>query len=129
MRRWPGELRHPLFLVGVALYVLVAAHKYGGPLFADWQLPSLVRFYLADVLALPLELTLILYVMRHWYFRSPGFKLPASWIFSAWLVTAIWFEGVLPRIDARATADPLDVVAYAVGGLLFWRWLNRPAGV
>jgi hypothetical protein len=38
----------------------------------------------------------------------------------------MWFEGILPHYDARATADPLDVVAYAVGGLIFWRYMNYP---
>lgn len=126
MRRWPRELRHPLFLAGTALYVVVVVHKYGGPLSPRWPLPNLVRFHLADFLALPLELTLALFVLRRWYFRRPGFVLPTSWIFSSGLVFAVWFEGILPHFDARATADPLDVVAYALGGLVFWRWLNRP---
>ncbi|TGE06081.1 hypothetical protein [Hymenobacter fodinae] len=105
----------------------MAAYKYGGPVSAQWPvLPRLLRAHLGDVLALPLQLTLMLYAMRRWYFRRPEFVLPAAWIFSFWLVTSVWFEGVLPRFDARATADPLDVVAYAVGGLVFWRWMNLP---
>ncbi|SNR57862.1 hypothetical protein [Hymenobacter sp. AT01-02] len=124
--KWPRELRHPLFLSGVVLYAVAASTKYGGPLTARWQLPELLRSYLADTLALPLELTLVLFVMRRWYFRRPRFVLPATWIFSTWVVFSIWFEALVPRFDARATADPLDVVAYAVGGLIFWRWLNRP---
>lgn len=124
--RWPRELRHPLFLAGAVLYLVVVARKHGGPRFSHWPLPDLVRFHLADVLALPLELTLMLYFMRHWYFRRPSFVLPTGWIFSTWLVFAVWFEGILPLFDRRATADPLDVVAYGVGGFIFWRWLNRP---
>ncbi|SHK68933.1 hypothetical protein SAMN02746009_01370 [Hymenobacter psychrotolerans DSM 18569] len=126
MRRWPAELRHPLFLVGAGLYVLSVAHKrqWLGP-WPFW--PPLLTSYLADLLTLPLELTLLLWLMRRFYFRNPAFVLPTSWIFSTWLVMAVWFEGLLPRFDARATADPLDVVAYAVGGFLFWRWQNRPA--
>lgn len=125
--KWPRELRHPLFLAGTVLYVVVAARKYGGPRFTHWWLPDVVRFHLADVLALPLELTLILYFMRRWYFRQPSFVLPASWIVSTWVVFAVWFEVILPLFDHRATADPLDVLAYGVGGFIFWRWLNRPA--
>ncbi|QJX48860.1 hypothetical protein HMJ29_18875 [Hymenobacter taeanensis] len=126
--KWPRELRHPIFLVGTGLYIVVAMYKYGGPVAAQWPvLPRLLRAYLGDALALPLELTLMLYAMRHWYFRRPEFVLPTSWIFSFWLVTSVWFEGILPHYDARATADPLDVVAYALGGLIFWRWMNQPA--
>jgi hypothetical protein len=125
--RWPRELRHPLFLIGTALYMVAVAYKYGGSVLGHWPpLPPLLRAYLADVLTLPLELTLALCAMRRLYFRQPAFVLPTSWIFSTWVVMAVWFEGVLPRYDARATADPLDVVAYALGGLVFWRWMNLP---
>ncbi|TGD79396.1 hypothetical protein [Hymenobacter wooponensis] len=125
--KWPRELRHPIFLLGAGVYLVLAAYKYGGPVSAQWPvLPSLIRAHLGDALALPLQLTLMLYAMRRWYFRRPGFVLPTSWIFSFWLVTSVWFEGILPHYDARATADLLDVVAYAVGGLVFWRWMNRP---
>ncbi len=44
------------------------------------------------------------------------------------MATAVWFEGVLPLLHpAQATADWRDVLAYAAGGLVFGRWLNRPA--
>lgn len=125
--RWPRELRHPLFLVGTGLYVVAVLYKYAGSVSAHWPpLLPLLRAHLADALTLPLELTLALCAMRRLYFRRPEFVLPTSWIFSTWVVMSVWFELVLPRYDARATADPLDVVAYALGGLVFWRWMNLP---
>ncbi|MFD2783968.1 hypothetical protein [Hymenobacter rubripertinctus] len=128
MRRLPAELRHPLFLLGAATYGGLALYRHAGARSVHWPpLPELVRHHLTDLLTLPLLLTLALWALRRLYFRQPAFVLPASWIFSAWLVVAVWFEGLLPRFDARATADWLDVGAYALGGLLFWRWLNRPA--
>ena len=124
LKGWPPELRHPLFLALAALYVFSFCNR-------RWQvvaLPALVDFHLADVLALPLLLTLGLSVMRRLYFRQPTFVLPAPWIFSTWLVVSLWFELLLPHLrPGTATADGLDVGAYAVGGLVFWRWLNRPA--
>lgn len=125
-RAWPAELRQPLFLAGAGLYVLSAAHKRHavGP----WPLwPPLLSSYLADFLALPLELTVVLWLMRRFYFRNPRFVLPTSWIVATWAVLAVWFEGVLPLFTAEATADWLDVLAYAAGGVVFGRWLNRPA--
>ncbi|RSK34511.1 hypothetical protein [Hymenobacter metallilatus] len=128
--RLPVELRHPLFLVGTVLYSITVLHKYGGPLSPHWPLPGVVRSHLADFLSLPLELTLVLCAMRRLYFRQPSFVLPASWIFSTWLVFSVWFE-VVPLLQSspvvRNTPDPWDVVAYALGGLVFWRWMNRPA--
>ena len=130
MKRLPAELRHPLFLLGTAVYGVLVVYRHGGNLAAHWHwppLPGLVRHHLADLLTLPLLLTLELWALRRLYFRNPAFVMPASWIFSSWVVVSIWFEGLLPRFDATATGDPLDVLAYALGGLIFWRWLNRPA--
>jgi hypothetical protein len=107
------------------LYLLATMHKRGlGPL-PYW--PPILTFYLADVLALPLLLTVALWFMRRVYFRRPAFVLPLSWVISAWLAASGCFEGILPLFRPTTTADPLDVVAYAVGGVVFWRWLNQPA--
>jgi hypothetical protein len=77
--KWHRELRHPIFLVGTGSYILAAMYKYGGPVTAQWPVfPSLLRAHLGDTLALPLELTLILYVMRRWYFRRPLLGFLAS---------------------------------------------------
>ncbi|MDF7811882.1 hypothetical protein [Hymenobacter sp. YC55] len=125
MRRGPYELRQPLFLLGAVLYFLAILHKRGvGPL-PYW--PPVLGSYLADVLTLPLELTLLRWIMRRFYFQTPVFVLPTSWVVATWLTISVWFEGILPYFSRTATGDPLDVVAYAVGGLIFWRWLNQPA--
>lgn len=126
LRRWPPELRQPLFLLGAVLYVLSIAHKRH--LLGPWRLwPPVLTAHLADFLALPLELTLVLWLMRRYYFRNPAFVLPTSWIVSTGVFFALWFEGILPYFSAYATADWLDVLAYGLGGLVFWRYLNRPA--
>ena len=39
---------------------------------------------------------------------------------------AVLFEVVLPRTAIAAVADPLDVAAYLVGGVLFLVLLNVP---
>ncbi|NVO32057.1 hypothetical protein [Hymenobacter lapidiphilus] len=127
-RRLPAGLRHPLFVAGVGIYLVLILYKTGSPLVAGWpRPPALLRAHLADALALPLLLTLELWLLRRYYFRRPAFVLPISWIFSTWLVFSLWFEWLLPHLDARATADWRDVLAYALGGLVFGLWLNRPA--
>ncbi|KAA9327488.1 hypothetical protein F0P96_16020 [Hymenobacter busanensis] len=119
-----AELRQPLFIIGALLYLFACVNRYWAP----WPpLPRFINSHLADVLDLPLELTLVLWVMRRFYFRQPAFVLPLSWIVATWLVTAVWFELLMPRFNPRMVADPLDVVAYTVGGLIFWRWMNAPA--
>ena len=123
IRRWPAELRHPLFLVGTGLYLLLQFNRR----LLHWPFPSLLNSYLGDVLALPLLLTLALWAMRRVSFRNPSFVLPGTWIFSTWLAMAVGFELLLPAWRPTATPDPLDAVAYASGALIFWRWMNRPA--
>ncbi|GAB3294897.1 hypothetical protein [Hymenobacter tenuis] len=121
--RWPAELRQPLFVAGAGLYVVLQGNRR----LVQVPLPSLLNSYLADVLALPLLLTLALWYMRRVYFRKPGFVLPGSWVFSTWLAVVVGFELLLPIWRPTATPDPWDAAAYAVGGLVFWRWMNRPA--
>ncbi|AII53542.1 hypothetical protein [Hymenobacter sp. APR13] len=121
---WPPELRHPLFMALAVLYLLARLARHG----RTWALPAALNSHLADVLALPLLLTVALSLMRRLYFRQPAFVLPGSWVVSTWLSVALVFELLLPRLRPRTyTADWLDVVAYGLGGLIFWRWLNRPA--
>jgi hypothetical protein len=117
------EFRHPLLLAFAAAYALVLYNRFVAP----GLLPPLLTSHLADLACLPLELTLVLVLLRRFYFRRPDFVLPGAWIFSTWLVTSVWFELLLPHWRSVATADLLDVLAYALGGLSFARWLNRPA--
>jgi hypothetical protein len=113
-------LRHPL-VVGAAL-------AYGSGQLArrwlHWPLPGLLGAYLGDLLCLPLMLSAALALHRALICRTG--TLPGAWVLAAWLAVSVWFEGLLPLWSARATADPLDVVAYALGGLAFQRWLNKP---
>jgi hypothetical protein len=88
-------------------------------------LPAFLTSYLADALALPVILTLALAVQRRLGNHPPGFVFPNSWLLAAWLFVSVWFEAVLPHYSTRATADPLDVLAYAAGTLVFAQWLNR----
>lgn len=127
-RQLPPELRHPLFVAGTLAYLVMALYKQNSPLVAGLARPPVVlRAHLADALALPLLLTLALWLLRRFYFRQPTFVLPISWVFSSWLVFSVWFEWLLPRFNVRATADWRDVLAYALGGLVFGVWMNRPA--
>jgi hypothetical protein len=110
--------------VGGLLYALLYANRH----WLHWPLPSFATSYLADILALPLILSGALWLMRVIYFRNSQFTLPLAWVLASWLGLSLWFELWLPRLRPQsATADLADVLAYALGGLLFWRWLNVSA--
>ncbi len=82
--------------------------------------------YLNDVICLPLFLPMILYAQRLTGLRRyDGY--PRWWeIVQHWAIFSIVFEVVLPRMGPAfdTTADPWDVLAYAVGGTaagIWWR--------
>lgn len=121
--RWPPELRRPLFVGLVLVFGLFCSYRYGlrGPL------PTLLTSYLADLASMPVLLSLALATQRRLLKLPRTFVLPDAWLLAAWLYVSVWFEGLLPCLSASAVADPLDVLAYALGTLVFRRWLNLPA--
>ena len=119
---WWRHLRHPL--VGGALVLYAGLRLNRGWL--HLPLPPLLSSYLGDVLCMPLLLSLLL--AAHRLLINPAGTLPVAWLVGAWLYVAVWFEGLLPLWSATAVADPLDVLAYALGTWVFHHWLNRPLG-
>ena len=83
-----------------------------------------VHDYLNDVICLPLFLPMILWVQRRIGLRRHD-RYPRPWeIAQHWAIFSVVFEVVLPRYPRvfRTTADPWDVVAYAVGGTIAGVW-------
>jgi hypothetical protein len=119
-RGWAADLRHPVFVTAALVYTVLYINKH----WLHRWLPLGIASYLGDLLSLPLLLSLALAAHRLLIDRAG--TLPVTWVVGAWLVVAIWFEGLLPRWSAQAMADPLDVLAYALGALAFHHWLNRP---
>lgn len=120
----PGwfEFRRPLFVGAVLLFGGQQLGRYvlGVPI------PTLFQAYLGDVVSMPIILTLALVAQRRLVAHSGTFVFPDSWLLLAWAYVVVWFELLLPHFSSRSVADPLDVVAYAVGTLAFRHWLNRP---
>ena len=114
-------LRHPLFLWSAALFAL----KYLLEHLRIFTWP-LVHAYLDDLLALPVILTLVVAVQRQWVYRNPRYILSKFQVIFAVVYVAVLFEGLLPALSASYTRDAWDVVAYAVGAGIFYRFINRP---
>lgn len=112
-------LRHPVFLSCVLLFLvnqgLELMHIYIPFLFS----------YLDDLLVMPIVLTLALAAERA-YFRNSRFVLPWTYVAGAVLAFGVCFEALLPLISLRHKADLLDVLAYAVGAVLFHLHINQP---
>ena len=88
------------------------------------EMPSFFAHHLTDVLCLPLVLGVVLAVHRQ-RLGAPSWRLPRWHGLSAVLIYSIYFELILPRLDGRATGDPLDGLSYLAGWFLFEWLINR----
>jgi hypothetical protein len=77
------------------------------------------RWYFSDTLALivsvPFFVNLQIVFMRRQYLFI-GFNEIVFW----WLVFSIYYEILMPQKIATITGDPLDIVAYAIGGCILY---------
>jgi len=125
MRR--GRFRYfadPICISAIIIYAvnrfLLKPHGIGGT-FGSW--------YLNDVLCLPLFLPMILYVQRRIGLRTHDGP-PRMWeVLQHWAIFSVVFEIILPRFPQyfRTVADPMDVMAYLIGGMFAWMWWRRGA--
>lgn len=114
MRR---TLSNPVFLISVVLATTNQILEKGFGIF----LP-LIHSYLDDLLCFPIVLTLGLAMYR--YFK-PNYQLSAWHIWPTVIVYSVYFEWYLPQTSTVYTADVFDVLMYAIGALIFQRFINR----
>lgn len=111
----------PLFLFSSTLYVV---NKLS--LFAPyWWGHRFINAYLNDVLLVPVMLPIILLFSRMLTSRN---KYSPPMFREILVPLAIWstaFEFIGPRFFQKGTSDPLDVLAYCIGGLISWAVWNR----
>lgn len=87
--------------------------------FRDIDEPVLVANYLADLLCLPLMLSVVLLLIR---LVQNARRVYLTWpmVLFAFCYVSIVFEFLLPRYYVRFTSDPFDVVMYALGGIGYY---------
>lgn len=108
----------PLFWVLTSVYLGHVAWRW-----LDFSRPLWVQFYLDDLLSIPLVLTVTLFILR--FFYGPQVRLYWYHVVFTVLYFSLAFEVFFPRFMARYTGDWVDVLLYAVGGVIFYRFLNR----
>jgi hypothetical protein len=84
-----------------------------------------VHDYLNDLLCLPIFLPIILRLQSALRIRRHHRPPTLLEVIHNWIIFSIVFEVALPRLSAfNSVADPMDCVAYLVGGIaayLFWK--------
>lgn len=86
--------------------------------------PIMISSYLADILCMPIVLSLALIFVRR-VKRLPNFFFNWKHVLFAWIYFSLAFEWFLPSISNRYTADPIDMICYALGSLAFLLLQNR----
>ncbi len=118
MRRF-AYLADPLFLASCAMYAanrwLIKPHVHSG-FFHNW---------FNDLLLIPCALPVLLFAHRRFGLRDHDRPPTALEITGHVIGWSVLFEVIGPHI-MRTTGDPLDAVAYAVGGLAAFCWWHRP---
>ncbi|WP_266205043.1 hypothetical protein [Pontibacter kalidii] len=117
-RRLSWNTLSPLFWVLAAVYLGHWGWRWLA-LPRNW----LVQHYLDDLLCLPLVLTTTLFVLR--FFYGPQVRLSWYHVVFTVLYFSLAFEVFFPKFMPRYTGDWIDAVLYAVGGLIFYRFLNK----
>jgi len=112
-------LGDPLFILSCALYVL---NRYW--LKAQFHTP-LLHGQFNDLLLIPCALPPLLLLHRWMGLRAHDDLPTAGEVAGHLLVWSVLFEWIGPHLMQGKTGDPLDVVAYAAGGMLAWLWWRR----
>lgn len=111
-------LFHPLFLLACILFVLnqfLETHQIFIPY---------VHAYLDDLLCFPIVLNLTLFLLRKIY-QNPDYRFTTMQIVFAVAYFSLVFEVVLPYFSENYRGDIWDVVAYGLGAIVFWKWMNN----
>lgn len=123
-------LQNPLVLSCTFLYLLHTVWR------RNFSEPEILSSYLNDFLSLPLVLAVAIFLQRNFVLCQPDYKLSGTQILLVLAYWSVMFEGVIPHVASRYTADWLDVVAYAAGAGLFYifgnagnsQLIKQPAG-
>ncbi len=113
---------NPYFFLAVLLFAANQMIEAAGIV-----VPAL-HSYLDDLLCLPIVLAIVLGVQRKVIVRDADYLLPASHTLFAVALYGLLFEVLLPYFFQRGTADALDWLLYAAGGVLFHTQINRQPG-
>jgi hypothetical protein len=105
----------PVF-VAIAVFVYVAQQT-------AIDLPLFINNYLNDLLCMPIVLKICQYAVRQLK-SDRSLQIPINIALTLTLLYAFYFELLLPKFNARYTADIIDVGLYVMG-CLFFVWIER----
>jgi predicted neutral ceramidase superfamily lipid hydrolase len=111
-------LKNKLFLLSSLLFTINQLLEKGFGIFIPF-----VHAYLDDILCMPVVLTLTLFLIRK-IIKTPDYQLSKKQIIFALIYFSVVFEVFLPQYSEKYTADILDVMAYVIGAIIFYKFIN-----
>ena len=108
------------FLGGCLVWVIVTTLRRDGH-----PLPVL-NGYINDLLAIPVIANLGLWFQRVFVIRNDYYVLSPWHVVFIVVYVSVLFELVLPYYSKTYTGDWIDVILYMVGGVFFYKIINRP---
>jgi hypothetical protein len=106
------------------LVVLFTFWVYGGK-YGLYSIGDFWSFYFADFLFLPFTLPVARFITEQVFARFVAkFKINLLQVAFIILLTTIYFEFYLSKVNDRYTYDTFDVLAYFLGGAFFYFFQN-----
>ena len=113
-------LLNPWFLAGCVVWlVVITARKLGYPFLY-------INGYIDDLAAVPVIANLGLWFQRVLIYRNNYYVLALGHVVFIVVYVSLIFELLLPLLSKTYTADWIDVLLYVIGGIFFFRVMNKP---
>jgi len=108
------------FIAGCLTWLVVyTARRLGHPL-------PVINGYIDDLIAIPVIANLGLWFQRQFVIRNNYYVLAPGHVTFIVLYVTLVFELLLPALSKTYTADWVDVILYVLGGLFFYKVMNKP---
>lgn len=108
------------FIGGCLIWLIVIImRRIGHPL-------PVLNGYIDDLLAIPVIANLGLWFQRVLVIRNNYYVLAPWHVVFIVAYVSVLFELVLPNYSKTYTGDFIDVVLYLVGGVFFYKIMNKP---
>jgi hypothetical protein len=113
-------LLNPWFIVCCIIWAIVFSARHSGH-----PLPYL-NGSMDDAVAIPVIANLSLWFQRVVVYKNDYYVLSPWHVVFIVVYVSVVFEGLLPWLSVKYTADWMDVGLYCVGGVFFYWVMNKP---
>jgi hypothetical protein len=108
------------FIAGCLIWLIVfIMRKLNHP-------PPFVNGYIDDAVAIPVIANLGLWFQRVVIIKNNYYVLSKWHVVFITAYVALIFEGLLPWFSKAYTADWIDILLYIIGGVFFYKMMNKP---